>query len=115
MAVHRRAYRPLAQAELTPRWSRFLVLPRFAAQGWRGSRLLTAFLMLCLLPPLVAAVIIYVFNNPLAQGLLGLGGGHQHLELPHRRAVLRLDGEHPGVAGLPAGRPGWAPGWWRRT
>ena len=51
------------------------MLPRFAAQGWRGSRLLTAFLMLCLLPPLVAAVIIYVFNNPLAQGLLGLGAG----------------------------------------
>jgi ABC-2 type transport system permease protein len=75
MAVHRRAYRPLAQAELTPRWSRFLVLPRFAAQGWRGSRLLTAFLMMCLLPPMVAAIIIYVFNNPLAQGLLGLGGG----------------------------------------
>ena len=47
MAVHKRLYRPLAQAELTPRWSRFLVLPRFAAQGWRGSRLLTAFLVLC--------------------------------------------------------------------
>jgi ABC-2 type transport system permease protein len=73
MAVHRRAYRPLAQAELTPRWSRFLVLPRFAAQGWRGSRLLTAYLMLCLVPALVAGGIIYVFNNPLAQGLLGLG------------------------------------------
>jgi ABC-2 type transport system permease protein len=73
MAVHKRLYRPLAQTELTPRWSRFLVLPRFAAQGWRGSRLLTAFLMACLVPPLVAAGIIYVFNNPLAQGLLGLG------------------------------------------
>jgi ABC-2 type transport system permease protein len=73
MAVHKRIYRPLAEAELTPRWSRFLVLPRFAAQGWRGSRLLTAFLMGCLVPPLVAAGIIYVFNNPLAQGLLGLG------------------------------------------
>jgi ABC-2 type transport system permease protein len=75
MAVHRRAYRPLSHAELNPRWSRFLVLPRFAAQGWRDSRLLTAFLMLCLVPPLVAAVIIYVFNNPLAQGLMGLSGG----------------------------------------
>jgi ABC-2 type transport system permease protein len=73
MAVHRRAYRPLAQAELTPRWSRFLVLPRFAALGWRGSRLLTAFLMLCLVPVLAGAAIIYVFNNPLTQGLLGLG------------------------------------------
>jgi ABC-2 type transport system permease protein len=75
MAVHRRVYRPLGRAELTPRWSRFLVLPRFAAQGWRGSRLLTAFLMLSLVPALVAAVVIYVFNSTLAQGLLGLGAG----------------------------------------
>ncbi|HEY0713251.1 MAG TPA: hypothetical protein VGF45_11300 [Polyangia bacterium] len=73
MAVHRRVYRPLAAAELTPRWSRFLVLPRFAAQSWRGSRLLTAFLLLCLVPSLIAAAVIYVFNNPLAQGLLSLG------------------------------------------
>ncbi|HEY0706295.1 MAG TPA: hypothetical protein VGG33_05825 [Polyangia bacterium] len=75
MAVHKRVYRPLAQAELTPRWSRFLVLPRFAAQGWRGSRLLSAFLVLCLLPSLAAAVVIYVFNTAVAQGLLGLGAG----------------------------------------
>jgi ABC-2 type transport system permease protein len=73
MAVHRRLYRPLSAAELTPRWSRFLVLPRFAALGWRGSRLLTAFLIGCLVPQLVAGAIIYLFNNPLAQGLLGLG------------------------------------------
>jgi ABC-2 type transport system permease protein len=75
MAVHRRVYRPLAQAELTPRWSRFLVLPRFAVQGWRASRSLTAFLMLSLLPSLVAAVVIYLFNSELVQGLLGLGTG----------------------------------------
>ena len=75
MAVHKRIYRPMASSALTPRSSRFLVLPRFAAQGWRGSRLLTAFLMLCLLPPLVAAAVIYVFNSPVAQGLLGLGAG----------------------------------------
>jgi ABC-2 type transport system permease protein len=74
MAVHRRIYRPLARAELTPRWSRFLVLPRFASVGWGGSRLLTAFLMLALVPVLVAAVVIYVFNSTLAQGLLGIGG-----------------------------------------
>jgi ABC-2 type transport system permease protein len=71
MAVHKRAYRPLPQAELTPRWSRFLVLPRFAAQGWRSSRLLTAFLMGSLLPSLAAAVVIYLYNSPLVQALLG--------------------------------------------
>ena len=75
MAVHKRLYRPLAQRELTPRWSRFLVLPRFAAQGWRGSRLLTAFLILSLVPALIAAGVIYVYNSELAQGLLGITGG----------------------------------------
>jgi ABC-2 type transport system permease protein len=75
MAVHRRVYRPLPQAELTPRWSRFLVLPRFATQSWLGSRVLAAYLVLSLLPSLVAAVVIYVFNSELAQGLLGLGSG----------------------------------------
>ncbi len=73
MAVHKRTYRPLSSAELTPRWSRFLVLPRFAAESWRGSRLLSAFLVLCLLPSLVAALVIYVFNSSVAQTLLGLG------------------------------------------
>ena len=86
MAVHRRSYRPLAQAQLTPRWSRFVVLPRFAAQGWRGSRLLAAFLVLSLLPALVAAVVIYVYNNELAQGLLGINGGTSKWN-------FRIDGE----------------------
>jgi ABC-2 type transport system permease protein len=86
MAVHRRAYRPLSAAELTPRWSRFFVLVRFAAQSWRGSRLLTAFLMLALLPPLVAGVVIYVFNSELAQGLLGLGTGASAF-------AFRIDGQ----------------------
>jgi ABC-2 type transport system permease protein len=86
MAVHRRVYRPLAPAELTPRWSRFLVLPRFAARSWRGSRLLAAFVMLSLLPPLVAAVVIYVFNSELAQGLLGLGTSSSPLP-------FRIDGQ----------------------
>jgi ABC-2 type transport system permease protein len=75
MAVHKRVYRPLAQAELTPRWSRFLVLPRFAAENWRRSRVLSAFLMLCLVPALVAAAVIYLYNSTVAQGLLGTNTG----------------------------------------
>jgi ABC-2 type transport system permease protein len=75
MAVHRRVYHPLAQAELTPRWSRFLVLPRFATRSLLGSRVLAAYLVLALLPSLVAAAVIYVWSSELAQGLLGLGSG----------------------------------------
>ena len=85
MAVFRRVYQPLASSDLTPRWSRFLVLPRFAGAGIRGSRLLTGYLVLCLVPALVAAVIIYVYNNPLAQALMGLG------DASHWR--FRIDGQ----------------------
>jgi ABC-2 type transport system permease protein len=74
VAVHRRVYQPLAVG-LTPAWSRFLVLPRHAWRSLAGSRLLVGFFVLCFVPPLVAAAMIYLFNNPLAQSLLGLDGG----------------------------------------
>jgi hypothetical protein len=72
MAVFKRVYQPLPSGDLTPRWSRFLVLPRHARAGLRTSRLLTGYLVLCLVPALVAAVMIYLYNNPLAQALLGV-------------------------------------------
>jgi ABC-2 type transport system permease protein len=70
MAIHRRVYRPLGGVGLTPAWSRFLVLPRYAWQSITESKLLSAYLMLCLVPPLFAAVIIYFYNNPVAQALV---------------------------------------------
>jgi ABC-2 type transport system permease protein len=72
MAIHKRRYRALGGAELTPAWSRFLVLPRHAWQSLSGSRLITAYLLLCLVPSLVAAAMIYFYNNPGARALLGL-------------------------------------------
>jgi ABC-2 type transport system permease protein len=74
MAVHRRVYQPLSVG-LTPAWSRFLVLPRHAWRGLAGSRLLVGFFVLCFVPPLVAAAMIYLVDNPLAQSLLGLERG----------------------------------------
>jgi ABC-2 type transport system permease protein len=76
VAIHRRAYRPLATA-LTPAWSRFLVLPRYAWQSLASSKLVTSYLVICLLPALVAAALIYLYHNPLAQVLVGLEGGSQ--------------------------------------
>jgi ABC-2 type transport system permease protein len=72
MAVWKRVYQPLPSGDLTPRWSRFLVLPRHARAGLGTSRLLTGYLVLCLVPVLVAAALIYVYNNPIAQALLGV-------------------------------------------
>jgi ABC-2 type transport system permease protein len=78
MAVHRRSYQPLS-AGLTPTWSRFAVLLRYTREALTGSRLLVGFFVLCFVPPLVAAGMIYLYNNPLAQVLLGLDGGMAHL------------------------------------
>jgi ABC-2 type transport system permease protein len=74
MAIHRRVYRTYP-GPLTPAWSRFLVLPRHAFQALSGSRLVTALLLLCLAPALVAAVIIYLYDNPAARALVGLARG----------------------------------------
>jgi ABC-2 type transport system permease protein len=74
VAVHRRVYQPLSVG-LTPAWSRFLVLPRHAWRSLAGSRLLVGFFVFCFVAPLVAAGIIYLFNNPLAQSLLGMDRG----------------------------------------
>ena len=69
MAVYKRAYRPYEGA-LTPEWSRFLVLPRYAYQEIFESRLLTAFLVICFIPFVVEAVIVYVANSEAARAVL---------------------------------------------
>jgi ABC-2 type transport system permease protein len=69
VAVYKRAYRPYEGA-LTPEWSRFLVLPRYAYQEIFESRLLTAFLVICFVPFLVEAVIVYVANSEAARAVL---------------------------------------------
>ncbi len=83
MAIHRRVYRPLGAVGLTPSWSRFLVLPRYAWQSITESKLLSAYLMLSMVPPLLAAAFIYLYNNPLAQALVGLQGD----------SPIRVDGQ----------------------
>jgi ABC-2 type transport system permease protein len=83
MAVHKRVYQPLSVG-LTPGWSRFLVLPRHAWRTLASSRLLVGFVVLCFMPPLIHAGMIYLYNNPLAQTLLGIDGGLDR--------VFRVDG-----------------------
>lgn len=70
MAVYKRAYRPYA-GTLTPAWSRFLVLPRYAFATLFRSRFLTSYFVLCFVPAIVAAGIIYLWNTPPARLLLG--------------------------------------------
>jgi ABC-2 type transport system permease protein len=89
MAVHRRAYQPLSVG-LTPAWSRFLVLPRHAWRQLAGSRLLVGFVVLSLVPALIAGGMIYLASNPLAQAVLGIEGGVGAIFTINARFFMRL-------------------------
>ncbi len=69
MAVYKKTYRGYDGA-LTPAWSRFLVIPRFAFAQMRASRFLTMFFLGTMIFPLLAAVFIYVHHSLAAMKLL---------------------------------------------
>lgn len=62
MAVYEQTYRRYAGA-LTPEWSRFLIIPRHTLRGVFNSKLFTAFFVLCFIPLLVEAILIYLHHN----------------------------------------------------
>ena len=69
MAVFENSYRQY-EGRLTPEWSRFLVLPRYALRDVFGSKLFTAVFCLCFIYPLLAAILIYLHHNANAIALL---------------------------------------------
>lgn len=69
MAVYEQSYRRYTGV-LTPEWSRFLIIPRHAYRGVFGSKLFTAFYVICFLPLLVEAILIYLHHNVNALGIL---------------------------------------------
>ena len=69
MAVFENSYRRY-EGRLTPEWSRFLVLPRYALRDVFGSKFLTALFCLCFIYPLVAAIVIYLHHNANALALM---------------------------------------------
>jgi ABC-2 type transport system permease protein len=78
MAVYKKTYRPY-EGELTPGWSRFLVIPRYAFDELHGKRFLTSFFTASFIYPLICALIIYVQHNASVLGLLGVGQGARSL------------------------------------
>ena len=62
MAVYRRTYASYVGA-LTPAWSRWLVLFRYARRNLFRSKFLTAFFVLCFFFPLLCLGAIYLANN----------------------------------------------------
>ena len=62
MAVYKRTYRRYT-GELTPVWSRFLIVYRYSRRALLRSRLLTGFYVLCFFYPLCCALEIYLLHN----------------------------------------------------
>ena len=62
MAVYKRAYRGYS-GELTPTWSRFLILTRYAYRGLFRSRALLGMFMVCFVPFLGYVAALYLNHN----------------------------------------------------
>ncbi len=71
MAVYKRAYAGY-DGGYTPRWSRFLVLSRFSVRDIFASRFFTVMYVLCFVPFLIEATVVYVVHSPTAQLVLKL-------------------------------------------
>jgi ABC-2 type transport system permease protein len=78
MAVYKKTYRPY-DGDMTPSWSRFLVIPRYAFEELHGKRFLTIFFIASFIYPLICALIIYVQHNASALSLLGVQQGARGL------------------------------------
>jgi ABC-2 type transport system permease protein len=74
MAVYKRTYRGYSGA-ITPTWSRFLVLYRFARSNVFRSKFLTALLVLCFFFPLLCLLGIYANDHLSAFAFLGQKSG----------------------------------------
>jgi len=69
MAVYEVTYKPYL-GKLTPDWSRFLVIPRHAFRDVFKSKIFTAFFVVCFIPLLVEAILIYLHHNVNALAIL---------------------------------------------
>lgn len=69
MAVYELTYKQYL-GKLTPEWSRFLILPRHALKDVFKSKLFTAFFVLCFVPLLIEAILIYLHHNVSALAIL---------------------------------------------
>jgi ABC-2 type transport system permease protein len=71
MAVYEQAYKPFA-GELTPQWSRFLIVPRHAYRELFQSKLVTGLFAISFVYPLIAAIIVYLHHNSSALAILDI-------------------------------------------
>jgi ABC-2 type transport system permease protein len=81
MAVYEQIYRGYS-GPLVSRRRRFLVVPRYALQDVLRSRVFIVFYLLCLLPPFVGLILIYLRHNIGALKLLNLSFAQVSRALP---------------------------------
>lgn len=70
MAVHEQTYRSYL-GPVTPEWSRFLIIPRYAYEVVFKSRLFVSFYALCFAVPFIGLVLIYLKHNVSALQIFG--------------------------------------------
>jgi len=80
MAVYKKTYRPYDGA-LTARWSRLLVIPRFAFEDLHRRRFLSIFFIATFLTPLIYAIIIYIQHNASALSLINAQGAQRAISI----------------------------------
>jgi ABC-2 type transport system permease protein len=89
MAVYKRTYRGYS-GEITPTWSRFLVLYRFSRRTLFRSKIQTAFFVICFFFPLLCLLGIYANSHLSALAFLGQRTG-SFLEINGRFFSVYLD------------------------
>jgi ABC-2 type transport system permease protein len=72
MAVFKHAYKGY-DGPLTPTWSRFLILPRYAFEEMSSKRFYSMFFLVSMLAPLIFALISYIEHNLSALKMLQIG------------------------------------------
>ena len=71
MAVFEQKYKPY-EGDLTPNWSRFLILPRYAYQEIFQSRVFLGLFLSCFVYPFACMLIVYLHHNATALEMLKL-------------------------------------------
>ncbi len=81
MAVYEQSYRSYTGA-LTPVWSRFLIIPRYAYEVVFKSKLFVGFFALCFAFPFVGLIMIYLKHNLGALQIFGVSAAEIAKNIP---------------------------------
>jgi len=80
VAVYKKTYRPY-QGDLTSRWRRLLVIPRYAFEDLHRSRFLNLFYLASFIYPLIAALIVYAVHNASVLKLFNAEGAERLISI----------------------------------